>query len=588
MCHGAPIWHPGPPSAPWARRMVRVADSADSARWRFCGRVGQHSDHRVAAMSALLGELPVLMRHEHGSLQGTSAVSWTATAAAADSASSGVSWSPAPLPATLPPDPAVIAERHDACSLVVGESGEARLHAGISGAVPIYADLTSNTTSAVHFCTHVDPLARTSGTPLRPDWDAWAHILAMGAPLAGRTTFAGIRRLPPWGRLTVPPGGRPDLAEDGWPWLDIDGGGEGSLDAVRDALVDTVGALAGRGPLTSLLSGGWDSRILTTLAANATAGEQTAWTTSSDTGMVLEELVAAQVAERLGIRHRVIQPHRSDFAADLDHFARSVDYQTSFHVWLVSLARTLADVKGIEGIEGTVLDGLGGGVFVGGAFPDDDSSESLLAKRFDRMARYLKGAGQILHPRVIEQIRERSRSDFEPLATPLADHPYGSTFTAYLARTLPGISLAPFGLVARSAPIATPFLNDRVVRAALAIRPDKHADGSLYAPLLRPLAPELAELPTAADLTPARRAHRRRVSSIEAAEHFRSLLTREPIRRLLAPGLAEADLSRWQSRLDNTGFQHLIRGLATLALWLERYDGLLDDASTDTLLESVG
>lgn len=539
-------------------------------------------------MSALLGELPVLARHEHGSLRGTSAVSWRPHAS--PEGHTGVSWSPAPLPATLPPDPAAIAERHDACSLVFGESGEARLHAGISGAVPIYADLT-NTTSAVHFSTHLDPLARTSGTPVRPDWDAWAHILAMGAPLAGRTTFAGIRRLPPWARLTVPPGGRPELAEDGWPWLDIDGGGDGSLDAVRDALAGTVGALAGRGPLTSLLSGGWDSRILTTLAANATDGEQTAWTTSSDTGMVLEELVAAQVADRLGIRHRVVQPHRSEFAADLDHFARSVDYQTSFHVWLVPLARTLADVEGIEGIEGiegTVLDGLGGGVFVGGAFPDDDSTQPPVAKRFDRMARYLKGASQILHPRVIEQIRERSRSDFEPLAAPLADHPYGSTFTAYLTRTLPGISLAPFGLVARSAPVATPFLNDHVVRAALAIRPDKHADGSLYAPLLRPLAPELAELPTAADLTPARRAHRRRVSSIEAAEHFRSLLTREPIRRLLAPGFAEAGLSRWQSRLDNTGFQHLIRGLATLALWLERYDGLLDDASTDTLLESVG
>jgi hypothetical protein len=56
---------------------------------------------------------------------------------------------------------------------------------------------------------------------------------------------------------------------------------------------------------------------------------------------------------------------------------------------------------------------------------------------------------------------------------------------------------------------------------------------------------------------------------------------------LLAPGLAEADIEVWQARLNNTKFQHLIRGLATLALWLERYADLLADDSADALLEGV-
>ena len=76
-------------------------------------------------------------------------------------------------------------------------------------------------------------------------------------------------------------------------------------------------------------------------------------------------------------------------------------------------------------------------------------------------------------------------------------------------------------------------------------------------------------------------------SSPEAARHLRDLLSREPVRHLVAPSLLKADLSVWRSRLDNTRFQHLIRGLATLALWLDRYAGVLDDPSVDGLLEGV-
>src|SRR5690606_22326070 len=207
------------------------------------------------------------------------------------------------------------------------------------------------------------------------------------------------------------------------------------------------------GPLASLLSGGWDSRVLATLAARVDSGTS-AWTTSSDTGHALEELVAAQVADRLGLAHKIVPPRWDRFGDDLRHFAHAVEHQTSFHIWAVPLADALADTGA------TVLDGIGGGIFVGGAFPDHGSAQPLIDQRFDRLTHYLDAAAAVLHPNVAAQVRDRTRASFERVAAPLEDHPFGAAFTAYLCRTLPGISLSPFGLFADASPVAAPFVSD--------------------------------------------------------------------------------------------------------------------------------
>lgn len=554
-----------------------------------CGRLGLGDDDRVKAMATLLGDWSGDVRPV---LQRANAVVW-GTGACVRGPGGITAWSPAPLPTdladTIPSDPAVarrtITTKYDACLLT---PDDAVLQTGISGAAPLYVDDgASQTSPTAHFCSSVEPLARTRDAPLRPDWDAWAHIIAAGGPLEGRTTFAGIRRLPPWTRF-APGAIAPDGPESDWPWLGVRSTyAAARVDEVRDALTDAVAAAAEHGPVASLLSGGWDSRVLATLAMRATtvtgpsSEPPTGWTTSSDSGHVLEELVAHQVAGRLGMRHEIVSPRWDEFAADLAHFAEAVDFQTSFHVWLVPLARALA------GHGATVLDGLGGGIFVGGACPDTHHTGSPIDHRFDRLTHYLAAASDVLHPAVTAQIRERTRESFAAVARPLADHPFAATFTAYLTRTLPGISLAPMGLMARATPAATPFLSDRVVRAALAIPADRHTDGRLYPELLRPLNRDLADLPTAADLAPRHRRHRRRVSSVEAAHRIRELLLREPIRPLLATELATADLDRWCTLLDRTRSQHLLRGLATLSLWVERYDGILADTSPDALLEAV-
>ena len=544
-----------------------------------CGQLGRGDDGRARAIARLLGGLPRLIDHDNGVLHGSAACQrWPDTETVA------VSWSPSPMPDPVPATTAdSLAREYDAASMVLRGDGTAALVTGISGAVPLYADLDGG---AVHFASRLGALAvtRPDGRAA-PDWDAWAHVIAAGGPLEGRTVFQGIRRLQPWERVTVDTAGTTRRSTPSWPWLEVDSRpdvavGTG-LDAVRDALAEAVATQAGRGPLVSLLSGGWDSRILAAFAANAGA-DLRARTTSSDTGHVLEELVATKVAARLGIEHAIVQGRWDEFGADLRRFADVVDYQTSFHVWAVPLARA------VTGDGETVLDGLGGGIFVGGAFPDPATAGAAVDDRFTRLTHYLDAAGDVLRPHVARQIRERTRASFRVVAEPLADHPYGATFTAYLTRTLPGISLSPYGLFADGGPVATPFLADRVVRAALSIPRAHHADGRLYRPLLHAAAPSLADLPTAADLAPRHRRHLRRVSSVEAAAEVRALLTAGPVAELLAPELARADLDRWCTLLDRTKSQHLLRGLATLALWLDRYGERIATSSPDVFLEPVG
>ncbi|WP_139827875.1 asparagine synthase-related protein [Nesterenkonia sp. PF2B19] len=162
---------------------------------------------------------------------------------------------------------------------------------------------------------------------------------------------------------------------------------------------EQVAGHAAAGPLQPMLSGGRDSRMLTGLAAEVPAEELTAWTTSSDTGTTLEELTAARIATRLGVDQRIVSGRHDGFSRDFLDYAQITGHQSSFHVWLMPVARELASRTG------TVLDGLGGGVFLGGGFPDDPAAlaagstpADLVASRFGRLSRYLEVAEELLAP----------------------------------------------------------------------------------------------------------------------------------------------------------------------------------------------
>jgi hypothetical protein len=542
---------------------------------RLGGAVGLDAERSAAAIAAALGAGPMLLTRD-GTGHGPPVAAAAIGAAVGEA---GLAWGHAPLGPDAADDLDRAHRRDDAATLRIADDGEVLLSGGVSGSQAVYVALAADGTRAA-FASSPDALLAAHDGALEPDWDAWAQIVAVGGPLDGRTPFAAFRRLRPGERVRTAGEGHITAERGRWSWLDTPGHATGDPAAVGDALQAAVERLASRDRLRCLLSGGWDSRILAVLAARSCGSRPpTAWTTSSDTGTALEELVARQVADELDLEHRIVAPRADRYGDDVAGYADAVAYQSSFHVWLHPLAEVLASG------EGTVLDGLGGGVFLGGAFAEPDDASDPTEQRFKRLARYLDAASDIVRPEVAAQLRARSRAGFEAVAAPLADHPEARALTAYVTRTLPGISLGPYGQIAQVSRVATPFLDDEVVRAASALEASARRDGRLYPEVLRRWSPALAALPTASDRTPRQRQRPRRVTSEQAATWYRDTIVGGPVAELLAEELRVAPLDAWRALLGRTRQQHLIRSLAVLALWLERHAARLSSCAVDPLLE---
>ncbi|MGO2944029.1 MAG: asparagine synthase-related protein [Brevibacterium aurantiacum] len=449
-----------------------------------------------------------------------------------------------------------------------------------SAAEPIYVDVDVH--AGVEPSPSLSGIVQTADALLVPDWDAWAEILAFGAPLAGRTPYQGIRRLQP-GETAVRDGHRWEVHRGNWSWAQVEPEPGLTPTALTGEVIERIGAQLRSldGPINPMLSGGRDSRLLTALALRV-HGEKglgcddiTAWTTSSDIGTSMEELVAAKAAAVLEVRQNIIAARNDAFVEDVVDYARTVEYMASFHIWLMPVARRLAAARG------TILDGLGGGVFLGGGFPDDPgiaesavSVTQIVQSRFTRLARYLDAADEILAPGVGEGLRERAWADFEPVATAYANHPNGATLTAYLTRTLPGISLAPAKVLASAGEVLMPIVSEPVVTAALRIEHSAKADGCWYPDLLACADRRLTGLATAADLSK-RRQHVRRGASREAAGWYRDLIVGGSAAAILSDEMHRGDIAHWQNQLAKTKPQHLLRGLAMLTLWLDDVGGRL-------------
>lgn len=478
---------------------------------------------------------------------------------------SGLTWSHWPLPGG--PQAESWRDDHDVVTVEVADGG-VHLCGSASGALPVYVDLRAD---HALFSSSLDVLIRARPTAPQPDWDGLAAMIAGSGPMGGRTTVTGIRRLSPGESLIWADTGRMHFRTQ-WSWPEFEAGGGGAAE-LAEALRTTVDLVADAGPVTSMLSGGWDSRMLLALATRKPRRHAVhAITTSSDTGTVMEELVAAQVAEHLAVPHQIAMPERVQFAADLAAFAAAADYQTAFHIWLVPLVRAvLANRDNPDASVPTTLDGLGGGLFVGSSFTDDGSGLPVAEQRLAGIAKYLPDAERVLAPAVARHFAARIRADAEPTVQRYLDHPYGAMLTAYLTRTVPGISLAPHALLASIGPVASPFLAPAVVSAALRLPPSDHAGDRLYPVLTGDIDPVLASLATAQEQVPWPRPHPRRVTSIEAVRHLRSLVLREPVRALVAESLVDAGPAHWRALLGTTGGQHLLRGLAVLSLWCATY-----------------
>lgn len=189
---------------------------------------------------------------------------------------------------------------------------------------------------------------------------------------------------------------------------------------------------------------------------------------------------------------------------------------------------------------------------------------------------------QLLRPEAAEVVTARAREDFMQTAERYAEHPQGATLTAYLTRTLPGISMAPAAVLGSVRPTAVPIMSHEVVSRALSVPHEARRDGAWYPDLMAAVHPQFREIPTAADLTGVRQ-HKRRGATIETARWYRGVVMDSPAAQLVGSRLAEGSAGDWQRQLEVTGGQHVIRGLALLALWWGEHRSRVADADLSEL-----
>ena len=530
-----------------------------------CGALGEFDPERVELMKRAFGalDLPLETVHQDESsalLLDREPVAWSGRRA------SGLGWSEGLAAGEGATSWKEAAQRLACCGLVI-EGRSRYVHSSVSGVAPIYYMQDGE---ATYFASRIDPLVQSSPPERRLtiDWEAWAGIFLMTAPLGDRTPFLEVRRLPPFSTLKHHPGNGARQRSPAWPWSEVGlNQGERTGEALIDELRQTIAEIPA-GPLICPLSGGWDSRLLLTLATEREDLDVSAWTLKSTHRGSDETPYAKRVAKALGVPITQIPRGRS-FWGDHEKVALRCDYQTTHHGWFMPLARRLRDGSH------SLVDGLAGGIFIKGHFVTGPMLE--LKTRRERLALlwdYLSNAGslsEVLSERISKALTKVALRSWQREARALAGSPAQLSLTAYRTRTLRGISLAPTSILGAEATVLTPFTDDRVARAALEIPPENKLDGALYREVLAAVNPAVGKLPSTNDaaVTPEQPTGNREIKR-GALQGFGERLESSPLRSEIDPAVLESG-KRLRRILDSSKSAHIVRALALMSMWEERY-----------------
>lgn len=199
---------------------------------------------------------------------------------------------------------------------------------------------------------------------VRTDLDAFRDYVAFQFPLHGRTLFSGIHELPAAHVLRLRDGA---VSTSRW-WdvvyePDLDHSEAYFVSKIRETVIDAVDDhLVADVPVGAYLSGGLDSSIISTIAADHADGEMLAFTGRFEGAAYDESSYARQVASHAGIalRETTIGPHQ--FAEEIGPILYHLDYPVagpgSFPQFIVS--RMAAAERKV------VLGGQGGDEIFGG------------------------------------------------------------------------------------------------------------------------------------------------------------------------------------------------------------------------------
>ncbi len=359
------------------------------------------------------------------------------------------------------------------------------LHNDLLGIQPLYWTRFGN---GALFSNWMGALTELCGD-LSEDEQAWASTFLVGFAPIGRTVFREISSLPPNSTLRVI-GGKPYVTSAP---LDVPAGtGSDLIPAIRQALPPP------RQPAVYTLSGGWDSRLLATIASVRRLGRRIeTWTTGKDDGTAVDLYLARPVARALGSDHYERMPGLDYWPGSVDEALTRFEFSTWDHVWLAPLASAVRERKL------PVVDGLAGDVLLKGLFqdPEDDRAGSSVDAR---RGLWFKLGGRFSQNDVVwsdEALRrfESAFDDFDESTQGFRDQSTWQTLTVLVTRTARTIGLSPLRLFGPEVPIYLPFVTLPVLASALG--PEVHpARGSdFYRALISSISPKLGALPSTND-----------------------------------------------------------------------------------------
>ena len=388
----------------------------------------------------------------------------------------------------------------------------------VSHAGTIWADA-----GAVHARTslaRVDPvyLTEVPGAVLVGDRASWAAavagrsgdhdpvmvgaFLSMGYPISAATPYRRVRALGRDRSLTAT-GGRPVVGSARDQSADWEEGarvpaGAGPYAAVAAALVDAVMPLRDAGVLVELsLTGGKDSRLI---AAALAAAKVPFRARTHGSARHPDVVIAAMIAERLGVEHVVTEPKPPGTGSGPDEAGviRRLRSAVLVSDGMLSAFENVGWPDPQPAAEPVQVGGHGGELLRGGYAP--------AAWRNGRLARARSAARA---PELFRRLTTRRLGLLRPAAAReyLADlAPYAAELPLGPLRTLDDFYLvnragrwsatARQGYLMRS-PLVQPFFTDRVVRAARAVPLHDRVTDRLHRGVLAALSPDLLDLPLA-------------------------------------------------------------------------------------------
>ncbi len=444
------------------------------------------------------------------------------------------------------------------------------------GLVPMYWS-----SSADRFTIATTPgAALAAGVSPELDPDALALLERLGQFVGDDTAFRSLKRLPPGTRLTLD-GPEPRL--EGGPFvvpeqaLDRDQ----ALDAYIEEFRAAIGRRIPETPYVHPLSGGRDSRhILFALVEAGVPPDEVVTLRHLPPKPNEDRRIASLVAERLGLRHRVLP--RSDRPIDdeirknrLTHFASPLT-----HAWMMPLVDHLAAYRGV------LFDGFGGDVLSMARYLDTEHLRLHRSGRFEELAEKMLRAERSIPTLLLRPRRrdERGGTSFDRrravdrLVRELALHadapnPIRSFRFWNYSRRL--VALSPLGLL-HDHRVRLPYVDHRLFDLLAGLRPEVilPKGGHFHTEAIRRGFPRWADLPFEDP----------RARSRPDAAYYRLVARRSLVR--LARGATAGDLQhsmaaavRLARCLVDPGYAESAKWLGPLVVYADQVRRLIEDGS---------